>query len=685
MGVGTMTYSYGTGEDTGRLTRVDLPFGFVEYAYDVHGKVRRETRTLNVNHSGLVGHAGTAKLQTTQSVEREYTVQGQPRKATWDNGLSWTYEYDVRGLLQNVFWSDPTLKGAKKLLAKYERGLSGLPRRRLTNYGQQRDYGYDIMGRITHDRVFLTANQLSRSERNYGFDAFGDLRLITGSNDGINVDAQFQYDARHRVTQADGPHTYRGVFNYTKAGNVTRATVSGAKDLPDRDVSYTYSQRDTQAVDSLISRANSSVQANFAYDDSGNMTERTTAFGTRHMTWDADDQLRGVEGDQGDETYYYGPNRERWLAIGNTVRLWFGESETHFTTEGTQTRRYQHISAGESLARVENGTDLELQYADALKNLMVTLNRTGAVTSSFTYGAFGELVSATGVETHSRQFNGKENDAASGLRFYGFRSYDPLTLRWASADPLFRFAPERAWSEPQRANLYAFSLNNPLRYYDPDGRNPNPEGPPAVASNLSAWDMLFYLMRLRLAERQRRLDAEHLAANPWEGYMPRALSKLGIKEDPSKTEHNPDIVEMWNSTTFKPGTDDEKWCAAYVNWALHPFDDGTGSAMALSFKDWGESAGMPAYGSVAVIDWHNKGAGHVGFVVGWTAGKGKHKNEAYIVLAGGNQDDSVNYTAIRADKILDYRIPPDTTLPNSAYILPYVDVDVANATFENTR
>jgi hypothetical protein len=44
-----------------------------------------------------------------------------------------------------------------------------------------------------------------------------------------------------------------------------------------------------------------------------------------------------------------------------------------------------------------------------------------------------------------------------------------MLLRWISADPKYRFSPDTAWMEPQRANLYAFSLNNPMHWVDPDG------------------------------------------------------------------------------------------------------------------------------------------------------------------------------------------------------------------------
>ena len=39
-----------------------------------------------------------------------------------------------------------------------------------------------------------------------------------------------------------------------------------------------------------------------------------------------------------------------------------------------------------------------------------------------------------------------------------------------SADPLYTTIPDLALRTPKAMNVYAFSLNNPVRYYDPDGR-----------------------------------------------------------------------------------------------------------------------------------------------------------------------------------------------------------------------
>jgi RHS repeat-associated protein len=80
-----------------------------------------------------------------------------------------------------------------------------------------------------------------------------------------------------------------------------------------------------------------------------------------------------------------------------------------------------------------------------------------------------------GAGGHRKRFNGKEDDVASGLRYYGFRSYDPVTLRWVSSDPLLRMRPEVGQVEVGHLNLYAFSLGNPVRFYDPDGRKTEQE------------------------------------------------------------------------------------------------------------------------------------------------------------------------------------------------------------------
>ena len=468
LGIGTIAYTYDAGANAiGRSTRVAQSPGWqTDFTYDVHGKVAREQRAVIVSTGALVG--------ATQWVDRSYDATGALRDVVWDDGTRWRYGYDLRGMVASVEWKPAG--GVFQTVAGYDRSTAGAPRERSSAYDQRRGWSYDELGRVTYDRVYRSSTDETLAEKSYGYDGFGRLLDVGGEVAGMDAGGVYAYDARGRVVSAQGPGSYSGAFGYTAAGNVAFAEVAGALDALDRAVDYAYDGVDPHAVSELTDRASGATVGALGYDLQGNLTSRALPDATIQLAWDGDDKLREVAGPEGTEVYWYAGGAERIAAIGpDGVKLWFGESETHFATDGTVLRRYHHVAAGEALARIEDGTTLELQYADGLHNLMLTASTTGAVTGAFVYGAFGELVGAIGAEDHRRQFNGKEADRVSGLRFYGYRHYDPALLRWTSADPLFRFVPDAAWAEPQRANLYAFSLNNPLTMYDPDGRNPEEE------------------------------------------------------------------------------------------------------------------------------------------------------------------------------------------------------------------
>jgi RHS repeat-associated protein len=463
----TLRYVYDEGRNgVGRLREVTLPFGEIGYGYDARGLVTSEQRSFALS--------GIATASDSQRVQRTYNALGQLTRSVWDDGQQWRIGYDERGLAANVQWLDPAA-GTLKQVAAFERSLAGQPRVRDSSFGQERRYTYDALGRLVQDSILARDGTSTVATRGYTFTGSGDLAAVSGATNGVSAAASYTYDTQHRLTGASGPNGYTGTFDYSPAGNLLTAKVNWDGSPESRNVRYQYGARDPQAVDRLVDVRSGNAYAQFEYDLAGNMLERETPNGTTSLDWDGHDRIRVARNAKGREVYFYDHTGQRILAVSTTegVRFWFGESETHYQPNGTQTRRYLHLSdGGSALARVENRTKIELQYADALQNLMLSLDRGGNVVASFLYGPFGEVVTAKGDSDHRRQFNGKENDALTSLRYYGFRYYDPLALRWNSADPLYRVAPDLGVDEPQRLNLYTFSLNNPVRYYDPDGRAP---------------------------------------------------------------------------------------------------------------------------------------------------------------------------------------------------------------------
>jgi uncharacterized protein (TIGR02594 family) len=166
-----------------------------------------------------------------------------------------------------------------------------------------------------------------------------------------------------------------------------------------------------------------------------------------------------------------------------------------------------------------------------------------------------------------------------------------------------------------------------------------------------------------------------------------AEKELGIKEKKARGEHEERIVEFHSSTTTKKKTDENPWCASFVNWVVEKAGfEGTGSAWSHSWKRWGDGLTKPAIGAVAVIDWglvypgdkDYKGKGHVGFVVGKSATK-------RIVLLGGNQGDMVKYAGFKKKHIVAYRVPKGFKVPDEYYRLPILKIEPGGGGFDASR
>jgi len=135
---------------------------------------------------------------------------------------------------------------------------------------------------------------------------------------------------------------------------------------------------------------------------------------------------------------------------------------------------------------------------------------------------------------------------------------------------------------------------------------------------------------------------------PW---MPLASSEVGVKEYPGNGE-NPRIVEYLRSTNLSApdsARDETPWCSAFANWCVEKSGyEGTDSAWARSWLNWGSAIAKPRHGCIAVLQ-RNVNNGHVGFYLGATANG--------IRLLGGNQSNEVKVSTYKKSDVLGYRLP----------------------------
>lgn len=101
---------------------------------------------------------------------------------------------------------------------------------------------------------------------------------------------------------------------------------------------------------------------------------------------------------------------------------------------------------------------------DGNGNITECLDATGEVAAHFKYDPFGNTTVASllqtenlTLETFQYRLSTKPRDPATGLYYYGYRWYDPLTGRWPSRDPI---------GEDGGLNLYGFLGNGGVNKSD---------------------------------------------------------------------------------------------------------------------------------------------------------------------------------------------------------------------------
>ncbi len=104
---------------------------------------------------------------------------------------------------------------------------------------------------------------------------------------------------------------------------------------------------------------------------------------------------------------------------------------------------------------------------DHLGNVRMVVDEDGNIVQVNDYYPFGALYgSGTGDAAQRYKYNGKELDRMHGLDWYdyGARWMDPVLCRFTTMDPLC----EKYYD----TSPYAYCANNPMKYIDPDGKNP---------------------------------------------------------------------------------------------------------------------------------------------------------------------------------------------------------------------
>jgi uncharacterized protein (TIGR02594 family) len=130
-----------------------------------------------------------------------------------------------------------------------------------------------------------------------------------------------------------------------------------------------------------------------------------------------------------------------------------------------------------------------------------------------------------------------------------------------------------------------------------------------------------------------------------------AIAEIGVSAHPAGS-CNPRVTEYHEGTNIAGYDDKASWCSSFINWSLGQAGiTGTGSALARSWLEWGESLDRPVLGCITVL-WREQPTswrGHVGYYL-------REDNE-FVYLLGGNQLEQVREHFYPKATVLGYRWP----------------------------
>ncbi|HET9493652.1 MAG TPA: RHS repeat-associated core domain-containing protein, partial [Chloroflexia bacterium] len=101
---------------------------------------------------------------------------------------------------------------------------------------------------------------------------------------------------------------------------------------------------------------------------------------------------------------------------------------------------------------------------DGQGSVRTLTNGAGAVTDSYTYGAFGTLLQQVGATPNAYRYTAQQFDSLTGLYSMRARYYSPADGRFLTRDT----APVNL-GNPVELNRYGYARNNPINYSDPSG------------------------------------------------------------------------------------------------------------------------------------------------------------------------------------------------------------------------
>ncbi|GFM50158.1 sugar-binding protein [Pseudomonas cichorii] len=442
----------------GRRTGIQDSAGTLSYTYDPAGNLIGQQRSVGINNGSY-----------SETLSYGYDTANNLVKIGYPSNIGMTYTRNSAGQVTGI---QLVVAGKTVTLASNIAYQPFGPVRSLT-------WGNGILLSKTYDQDYqLTQQQVGNWQTAYRYDPDSNISGTTSSLWGA---VQYQYDALGRLSQEQNG-TVRKAYSLDATGNRTRRTTSNL-------ATGAATETQTLAYASDSNRLTTLNGATVPADAAGNHTQIN---GLR-LTYDNEGRLSQVH-----QASIYKIAEYKYNALGQRVTKQVYEmgsqalvgttaylydlsgkliGQTFYDANGLKTvgqywfwldnMPIAQLTASFSSLGDVSSSKLVYLHTDHLNTPRLATDSTQALLWRWNSDAYGvgapeEDVDGDGVATSvALRFPGQIHDAQTQLNYNYYRDYNPATGRYVQSDPI---------GLGGGLNTFGYAYQNPINYFDPDGR-----------------------------------------------------------------------------------------------------------------------------------------------------------------------------------------------------------------------
>ena len=339
-------------------------------------------------------------------------------------------------------------------------------------------YTYDVCGNITSEEILRGIEKKTIAEeeltdkgsyhilRKYSYNDLDELRNLK------------EYRIEGENSDGIGTLTHETSYTYDALGNRKTETKDGIK--------YVYGYDDLNELLWVEKEGESEKQKKYTYDEDGNQVSEINAEAGTETTYSYDlegNMLKSVSRARKNGETVETVTENQYNGDGTRVsRTVNGETTYFLYANGNLIGSYTMDSSnqeivskhtanvfgiyGDIILTIRTGTKSYVYNADIRGSIMSITDDNGDVVQSCYYSVFGEP-SVEGTFYNEILYTGAVYDSSTGMYYLSTRFYDSESGRFTSRDSV-----RGSVDNPLSLNIYAYCVNNPLKYTDEEGEMP---------------------------------------------------------------------------------------------------------------------------------------------------------------------------------------------------------------------